>query len=167
MPSNEPFTTEERDPNRLIDTRSVIAFMALGTVGTLTLWLAWTRPESDEMKILIGVWSTMMAGIVGYYFGSSATGERKDRAQDRVTETLASKVSTGTGEGSDGKMRFVWWSLFSDEEKAKIEDAAKIDGRVKTFKEVAAAGRAHPDDLDYLVAVGVLTQERADMIRTY
>lgn len=101
----------------------------------------------------------MAADAVGFHFGSSAGSEKKDETQAKVAERLAAKTTNGD------KMRFTWWSLFTEEEKKKFDVAAQTDGRVKAFIVAAQMGRAEDPDLDYLVSVGALTQDRADFIQ--
>lgn len=147
------------EPKRRVDTRSVLAILVVLNILILTAWLAYSAPESDGFKILLGLLGGSASGVVGYYFGSNSSSEKKDDQQARVAERLAAKVT-----GDDPIIK--WWDLMSEEEKAKITEAGKIDGTIQTFVTTAAKGRATPEDLAYLVKAGLLTQERADAIQS-
>jgi hypothetical protein len=145
---------------RRVDTRSTLALIIVSNIVILTAFLAYTAPDSDAFKILLGLLGGSATAVIGYYYGSNSTTERKDQAQERVAARLADKVAT-----PEAVTKFAWWSLFTDDEKRMFEIAAQTDGRVKMFIVVAQVGRAEEQDLDYLVQVGALTKERADFIR--
>lgn len=89
----EPLKDDFRFWHEVLDrfeTRSFIAIILVLSMVGLTYILALRIPESDAFKILLGAMLTVgFASAIGWYFNSSIGSEKKDAAQQKVTEKLA------------------------------------------------------------------------------
>jgi hypothetical protein len=137
----------------------VAAFMCI-------LWML-HPPTGDASQIgllagFVTLFIKMAADAVGYQYSSSAGSDKKDETSAGVARALADKVASAPG--AQPQLIVVWWSVLTDEEKQKITTAAPADPKVMAFVTAANIGKATPEDLHYLVAQGLLTQERATVI---
>lgn len=74
------------------DTQSIIAVSTVASIIILVFVLAFTgKADSDVFKVLTGGLMTVgFAGVMGFYFGSSAS----SKAKDETINTLASNQPT-------------------------------------------------------------------------
>lgn len=99
-----------------------------------------------------------------YQFSSSAGSDKKDDTSAEVAGKLADKFTTPTPPAPTVPVP-PWWSRLQDGEKNAITAAVGGDPRVAAFVTASQVGAATPDDLAYLVGKGLLTQDRADLIK--
>lgn len=119
-----------------------------------------------DMMITIA-FSTCLVLIYNFAFGSSSSGAKLADTQNRITEKLTSVAPAGAP-GPVAPLPaptvvVAWWSVLTPAEQAAIE-AFTPNPRVLTFIKTAKVGKSTPDDLDYLVTLGLLTQDRATAI---
>lgn len=101
-----------------------------------------------------------------YQFSSSAGSDKKDDTSAQVAGKLADKVPSPLPQPPTPTVPIPpWWSRLTDGEKNTITTAAGADPRIAAFVTASQVGAATPDDLAYLVGKGLLTQERADLIK--
>ncbi len=157
-----------------VNVKSVLAFflvvIAAALVVFLTLVLISNTKEGKAtldpgtIALLAGFVTTfilMAKSAADYQYSSSAGSDKKDETSANVQRALADKVPGAPGLA---QLIIVWWSVLTDEEKQKITTAAPADPKVMAFVTAANVGKATPEDLHYLVAQGLLTQERATVI---
>jgi hypothetical protein len=66
------------------------------------------KPELAGVKesvvlFLLGAWSTMAAGVVSYWVGSSAGSAKKDESLAKKDDTIQSMAATASGTGNGGR----------------------------------------------------------------
>jgi hypothetical protein len=152
------------DDTRRVDTRSTLALLLVTGILSIGGYLVYTQPDTDVTKMYLGGLMASLTAVIAFYFGSTSSSERKDATQAKVAERLA-EVAAAPANGTSAQ-KFTWVSLMSDEERAKLDEAAKMDGRVKTFIAASQVGRATPEDLDYLVEAGILTEGRPAQLQS-
>ncbi len=59
--------------------------------------------KESVVLFLLGAWSTLAAGVVSYWVGSSSSSSRKDDTIQKKDDTIQSMAATATGTGAGGK----------------------------------------------------------------
>ncbi len=157
-----------------VNAKTAMAFflviVAALLVVFMTMVLVWSTTQGKTIldpgtiALLAGFVTTfilMAKSSSDYHYSSSAGSDKKDETNASVQRALADKVQGAPG---TAPAIVVWWSVLTDEEKQKITTAAPADPKVMAFVTAANVGKATPEDLHYLVAQGLLTQERATVI---
>ena len=142
----------------------VAALMVVFLIRTLTSTEAKLDPGTIALfASFVTMFIKMASDGSGYQFNSSAGSDKKDDTQAQVSSKLAEKVAPQPPQPTVPVPP--WWSRLQDGEKNAITAAATTDPRVAAFVTASQVGAATPDDLAYLVGKGLLTQERADLIK--
>lgn len=80
---------------------SVIVLMGFSGFSFLAMKPELTNVKESVVLFLLGAWSTMAAGVVNYWVGSSAGSAKKDESsakKDEVIQNMAARASnTGSG----------------------------------------------------------------------
>lgn len=147
---------------RLLDRLSIQSYLAFllssATVGLIFLLVlrGGLQSADDVTKTAIGAMLTVgFATIIQFYFGSS----QKEGKKDDAMAAIAAMPSANNGASP-------WWSKLNETEKTVIGANAKDDPRMNAIAQAMATGSATADDLAYLVSRGVITQSRADTIKS-
>lgn len=143
-------------------------------IVAIALFYRMTHPSdvNDKMleTMLTIMFSTALVAIINYLFGSSRGSSAKDDTQNKIMEKLTATAPAGppgpVAPVPTSTVVVAWWSKLTDAERAAITAAAPNDPKAASFMAAAQTGVATPDDLADLVAKGLLTQDRADAIKT-
>ena len=119
---------------------------------------------ADILKILIPALINVVTFVLGYFYGSSKAKEAADAGQQKIVDKLTSPTPPA-GAPAAPTVVVSWWSLLTAPEQAAIEAAAPADARVAAILTALKTGKAEAPDLADLVAKGLLTQTRADMLK--
>ena len=133
----------------------------------ILLFNAGGKLDSGTVALLSGFVTTfvlMAKSASDYQFSSSAGSDKKDDAQTAVSKALAEKVPSPPGAPITPATTQPWWPKLTDAEKNDISAKQDTDPRVRTIVMAMTSGSAAPDDLAYLVANNLLTQDRATAI---
>jgi hypothetical protein len=155
------------------DVQRVLALMLVGAFTLVLLIFAfrlviWGDAPTlvDLIKTLISALINVVMLVLGYFYGSSKAKEQSDSSQQRVVEKLTSPPGSPAAPVPPAPTVIVaWWSLLTEAERAAITADAPNDPRVAAFAVAAGLGKATADDLAYLVARSLLTQDRATAIQ--
>lgn len=127
--------------------------------------------DGNMIALLAGfvtLFLTMTKDAVGYNFTSSASQERQQQTTSdqasRAIDALAASAPVAATAAPAPVVVVAWWSLLTEPERQAIHSAAPNDPKCAAFMAAAQTGKAAPADLDYLVAGGLLTAERAKAI---
>lgn len=145
----------------------LVGTIALCTVGATIMLIVSSAPDGslvDMAKTLQAAVVNMTLIALGFFFGSNMSKVVADAGQQKIVEKLTSP--TVPAPVAVAAVIAPWWSKLTDTEKNVIAANAKDDPRVNTFMTASASGAATTDDLDYLVTKGLLTQARADEIKS-
>lgn len=159
------------------DVQRALALVLVGTFAfalvLLTIRLViWGDPPTliDLVKTLISALINVVMLVLGYFYGSSKAKEQSDNSQQKIVEKLTSTQPPGppgpVAPAPAPTIVVAWWSVLTPGEQAAITAAVPGDPRVAAFAAAAQSGKAAVVDLDYLVAKGLLTPERAAIIGT-
>lgn len=163
-----------------LNPKFVLAFFLITVAALLVVFfilIVTNRPngapplDAGTVAVIVGLITTfvlMAKSASDYQFSSSAGSDKKDDAQTAVSKALAEKVPAPPTVPAAASVLTPapWWSTLTDLEKNVIAANAKDDPRTAAFMTAAAAGAANADDLAYLVTKGLLTQARADEIKS-
>jgi len=99
---------------------------------------------------------------LGFFFGSNLSKTQSDARQQSVVERLINPQPPAPVAPA---VVVSWWSLMTPTEQTAIRDSSN-SGNTKSQEVFAAlqAGKATKEDLDYLVAVSLLTKDRVDIL---
>lgn len=140
--------------------RIIVSAMVISGFYAIVFFWLWRPPaiQSEALTLMVGAASTTFGLVVGYWIGSSAGSSDKDRNTSETMDKLVHAVSTSAPSAVQPRP---WWANMTDEEKSRINSAANHDPKVKDFMDHAAAGTATPEELAYVVKIGLITQDRA------
>lgn len=155
------------------DVQRALALLIIGILcfatAILVLRLSWSADVVsiiDIAKIMLAALVNMGLVALGFFFGNTSAKMTQDAGQQKVVEKLTGQNPPG-GPVAPLPVPVVviaWWSLLTEGERAAIEGFTP-NPRVMKFIETAKIGKAVPDDLTYLVSLGLLTAERAAEIQ--
>ncbi len=160
------------------DVQRVLALILIVCIGVAMLlatfrvvWSGDSAPDSvaDMAKTLQAAMVNMGLIALGFFFGNTMAKMAQDAGQQKVVESLTKTAPPG----APGPVAPVaapapptpWWGRLVNGEAAKITAAASTDPKVMAFVTAANVGAATPEDLDYLVTLGLLTPEHAAAIK--
>lgn len=142
----------------------IAALMVVYLISTLTSTTA--KLDAGTIALFasfVTMFIKMASDGTGYQFSSSAGSDKKDDTSAQVAGKLADKVAPLPPQPTVPVPP--WWSRLQEGEKNAITAAASGDPRIAAFVTASQVGAATADDLTYLVGKGLLTQERADVIK--
>lgn len=150
------------------DVQRALALILIGTVAFMVIALTVRIVISGDLptiasllKELKDALTNMSLIALGFFFGNTMA----KMAQDKSQQDLVQKM-TPTAPGTPSAVPVPpWWAKLTEDEKNAIAAAMKADPRIDTIKSAMTAGAATPEDLQYLVAANLLTQDRADAIQ--
>lgn len=138
----------------------------------IALFYRMTHPAEINDKLLdmmlTILFGTAFVGIVNYLIGSSRGSQAKDDTTNKIVEKLTSPSGPVTPAAAPVVV-VSWWSLLQPAEQTALEAAAVSvppDVRVQAILTALKSGKAEAPDLADLVTKGLLTQARADEIKT-
>lgn len=167
MANGEPPATWMTDVQRALAILFVGTFCLIVVVMVIKVTFWGDIPTvSDILKIIIPAMINLVTFVAGYFYGSSKAKDQSDASQQRVVDKLTSTPPGTLPPTPSLAVVAPWWSKLADTEKAAITAAGPNDPRIAAVIMAMTAGAATPDDLAYLVSKGLLTQERADAIKT-
>jgi hypothetical protein len=150
----------------------LIGFLALASFGLVVRLIISADIASvvDIAKIMLAALVNMGLIALGFFFGSSQSKEKADQSQQKIMEKLTSAAPPAVGGpvaplAGPTPIVVAWWSLLTDDERAAIEKASNSDATAATFMAASRVGRASETDLANMVNGGLLTRERADIIK--
>lgn len=162
---NNKLWLQEKAPFWWPDAQGFTIFAVLFIAGA-ALFYRMTHPSdvNDKMleTMLTILFSTALVAIINFLFGSSRGSAAKDDTLNKIALTPPVKPSDPT----PAPVVVAWWSVLTDAEKATITTASATDPRLKAFIDAATVGKASVDDLSYVVAKNLITQARADVIKS-
>lgn len=174
--TDKPTITTLKEAIVTMNPKIVLGFflvcVAAGLVVFLTLTLTGNNGRLDAGTIallasFVTMFIKMAADGTGYQFSSSAGSDKKDDTQAKVASSLAEKVSAPQPAPPPPPPPVAaWWSDLDDAEKNAITAAGATDPRTQAIIAAMTAGSATADDLAYLVSKDLLTQVRADAIKS-
>lgn len=166
-------TNTETETGWMSDVQRALALLLIGSVTfmifVLTLRIMWSGDLATVgalLKELKDALVNMSLIALGFFFGNTMAKMAQDRRSADVVEKLTGQNPPGGPVAPLPAPAVVvaWWSLLNDAEKAAIE-AYTPNPRVMKFIETSKIGKATPDDLTYLVSLGLLTAERAATLK--
>lgn len=174
--ADEPQLSSNGNIGWMSDVQRAMGLILVGTFAAITflatvrlLILSDAAAITDMSKTLQAALVNMGLIALGFFFGSNMSKMLADAGQQKIVEKLTSTQPPGAaGPVSPVPAPIVvvsWWSLMSAPEQAAIEAAAPNDARVATILIALKTGKAEALDLVDLVAKGLLTQNRADMLK--
>lgn len=143
----------------------------------------------DLIVFIFGIIFGNFKDVYGFTYGSSASDKSKGEAINRSIETKDKIIAAGveastaastaatdalsavtgnspvTKVGAITPVVAVTWGLFDSDEQTAIE-AASSDPKVSAIIAESKVGKLTPENMDYLVSSKLLTQARADEIKT-
>lgn len=174
MPSDDQ--NENQDTGWMSDVQRAIALILIGTFAASVLiatvssiFWSGSAPLTDMSKTLQAALVNMTLIALGFFFGNTMSKMVQDAGQQKVVDKLTSNGPPPAGPVAPVPAPVVivaWWSKLTDAERAAISSAAPNDPDAASFMAAAQTGAASIEDLADLVAKGLLTQERADVIKT-
>lgn len=160
------------------DVQRALALLLIGLLVAAAAALVVRLVISGDVKDILDLAKIMLAALVnmglialGFFFGNTMAKMASDAGQQKVVEKLTSTAPVGTP-GPVAPMAgptvvvVAWWSKLTDMERAAITAAAPADPKAASFMAAAQTGVATEDDLKDLVDKGLLTQARADAIKS-
>lgn len=154
------------------DTQGFLAIAIIAVIAALAFILVGSSIKFDDkvagaFMTLLGVLTACLKDVYSFFFGSSSGSAKKDETQGRIVEKLTSSAPpTGPVAPLPPPVVIVaWWSLLTDPERETITAASINDAGAAAFMAAAKVGKASDADLANLVALGLLTQARADAIK--
>ena len=158
--SNKPFW--------MPDTQGFLAIAIIGVIAALAFILVGSTIKFDDkvagaFMTLLGVLTACLKDVYSFFFGSSKGSDKKDETQNAIVEKLTSSAPPATGPVAP--VVVPWWNILTDEERNAIRNASGADPKVAVFMAAAQAGKASDVDLSNVVAAGLLSQARADIIK--
>lgn len=82
---------------------SVIVLAGFSVVSFLAMKPELAGVRESVVLFLLGAWSTMAAGVVAYWVGSSNSSSRKEDANAKKDEVIQSMAATASGTGNGVK----------------------------------------------------------------
>lgn len=158
------------------DVQRALAIIIIGTIAIATLGATMRLIYIGDADSITDMSKTLQAALVnmglialGFFFGNTMAKMAQDAGQQKVVEKL-----TSTNPPTGGPVAplaaptiiVAWWSKLTPEEQAAITALAPTDPKAASFMASAQTGTATEDDLAAIVAKGVLTQGRADIIKS-
>ena len=179
MPDDTTNGNASSTPGWMTDVQRAIAMMLIGAFAIATMIATICSIFWPQQAALIDMAKTLQAALVnmslialGFFFGNNQAKAVADAGQQKIVEKLTSTAPPTGGPVAPLAAPVVvvaWWSLLTEAERTAITAAATAappDARAAAFMAAAQSGKASSDDLTYLVAHGLLTQDRATAIAT-
>ena len=79
---------------------SVIVLVGFGTFSFLAMKPELAGVKESVVLFLLGAWSTLAAGVVSYWVGSSNSSAKKDDTIAKKDDTIQTMAATASGTGS-------------------------------------------------------------------
>ena len=156
------------------DVQRAIALLIIGLLvfasAALTLRLVISADIGsilDLAKIMLAALVNMGLIALGFFFGNNQAKAVSDAGQQKIVEKLTSTAPPTGGPVAPLAAPVIvvsWWSLLTTEEQSAIQTAAPADARVQTILAALQSGKAEIPDIKDLVAKGLLTPTRADIV---
>lgn len=141
----------------------------------VALFYRMTHPAEINDKLLdmmlTILYGTAFVAIINYLVGSSRGSQAKDETQNKIMEKLTSAPPLGPVApvpSPPAVEEVPWWNRLTDAERKAITDAAAADPADSKLSGIATGPitmKPMPEDMAYLVAKGLLTQERSTAIQ--
>lgn len=116
-------------------------------------------PVDGPLGQLLEVLKNIVLLMVGFYFGSSKSSQKKDEA------IIGQMAPAKNPPNTPVEAVKPWWDRLTDLEKQAIMMMAKDDPRVSAFVVTAQTGQASSTDLAYLESKNLITTDRAVAIQ--
>lgn len=180
MPEDKPngiqADPQEPETTWMSDVQRALALLIVGTIVFSAAALIIRMVISSDIPAIIDLAKGTLSNLtnmaliaLGFFFGNTMAKMAQDAGQQKVVEKLTSTAPAGPP-GPIAPIQaptviIAWWSLLTSAEQAAIVAAAPTDPKAAAFMAAAQTGKASQTDLDDLVAKGLLTQARADILK--
>lgn len=156
----------------MADVQRALALLVIGLLTLVTfilvLRLAWSADINsvvDLSKIMLAALVNMGLIALGFFFGSSQSKEKADQNQAKIIDKLTPTAPVAPPPVAPVATTVPWWNLLTDEERNTIRNASSSEQAAAVFMAAAQAGKASDIDLSNVVALNLLSQARADIIK--
>lgn len=161
------------------DVQRTLALLLVGTFTLMIVLFAARIMVSGELtligallKELKDALNQMVMMALGFFLGNTMAKMAQDKASQNVVEKLTGPTPPGGPVTPIPVTPVVapvpWWNQLTEAERKAITDAAAADPGDTRLASIASGPvvvKLMPDDMAYLVAKGLLTQERATAIQ--